>query len=1538
MKKVSLLLFIFMLTFASILFADTNFYRENRNGRGFVLQVDPDTNIETVYNFSKDFLFLAPGAQRITVLPTAGWGETVTNTNPLGDPLPSGIRPGDLNAVLTLRILTGGDKVRYRIVAGAGNNLYTIVDDIAAAEAAHYDIAASQYMGVDRNQKRIYVYISNFEQSGAALFRLEFVGNSLVEKRLWRQNGEHENWDGTLVDFEGNNANAQAIHVNATSDQKDLVVFQPSRDYSLQHVWDAANNNGKWGVNYLLDHNAVYRAPSSDPLTSNKAEMTQLFDVAVDLGDAYPDSLQYMRGYYNHGTTIFINNVSTNQTYSNLYYSIEMPGGPEVEIRDGSPDGPVLTTMNVNPNPVVIGHNYTGYFNLSCRDATTGTELVIYEPVYKVNPAAIAENEISDVNRNNIPDHIDNDGKGYFAYRDNFFINSSSSLPASDRGRTLHSDYKLEYVIAHRFCLDGKTAEDVFTYREHRVTRDPSTDPASLMKGAKVHVRLGNVFHRNPDYFHERNQFGWNDQPGNNLWIWVGNPDQTYDNPNPGKRCAGYPSPCTWAESDSARQRAFELEDAQFRNSGRILGIEIRNTSYATADHFGVVGNDEWNSGQGDLYFLSRQYDRYESARIVDSNNTKVPPVTGYGRWWEYEYDRETYYGVSRTYWIGASNYTDWIDNRAFFIGTSVFSQMVYNINCGCRGARYTNFQPVYEASAPILDFALVNIGAPPYIDGTIAPTIEASVTDVQVGGMETPVYFHGSWSDFSGLLVGSDNVEYRFVILDGAFQDEDPHLSDDLVVDSLVETGGMLSTPDWHHRFTTAQLGDREVATFTVYLGISFRAQDYDSIDYPYYSWWDIPERDYFAWSNSDNGKYYDGRLHGLYGAPLRITIDTRPRTTTLEPLVITSLKAVDSSGTVSDATFDVEQGASFTVRINGQMQYLGYIPEPRAINYEDYGGILPHDENRTVRLLANGDQADVEDNTFSVDHERFLKDLRNVEYHLYARAYFLPDEDDPDESISYTRTLPEINDDSKNRHLLEGYDHEDFQWIASGTLVCSTLIASHSAISLFKSSGTRVFISPADTAPKRVFNFVIETDELVLPVPLQAADLFDTDDPADKYEFRVAFSFPTGEWDHVTVRDYDSGLITQSYNVAKGSKIVRSNSDNIAHRLFVNVLDTQPPVLSGFDFEAVAFTGDPMPYNDKTLTMRDNNPNDYWIRDWNAPQLYWAYSIGGDQYLSLSSDLEDDLGFDFANRFSSSLYNITSNILSIGETYWRHSDPITLGEVTRQLAEFPDSSVYVHYAPADPIVLSAKTEAAPIFNADKYQMQWILSEVDSGIAMSISNPDVKDANDNAVDLSTITGVTEVRDNDPPNLRLFLQDNAGLDVMLEVRGGLVDEDELSDRTLVLVDLSKRGLESIMYEALVATTTAHDSLMKLSETYELSAGGSPSNYTVLTPLSSSNIPIEVNPDDRVIVRGVAFDNSSGKIPVSLTIDADPEVKGNDQIETVFRRGLSGNQYTITAETGPEATHSVKFILPIVVGDGERVRMRVLESQRQRKQD
>ncbi|MBF0544987.1 MAG: hypothetical protein HQM08_11160 [Candidatus Riflebacteria bacterium] len=1539
-----LLFSIFLLFSISNVFAVTNFYRENRNGKVFILQVDPTTTTETVFNQNRQTVFACSGAKRVAALPTAGWGDYMANKKPNGDPLQTGEIAGDPNGLLTLRPKITSSGIEYQIYQGPSTILPgSIIDKRRTILPTNYDIAVSQYMGKNKNVIRLYLFCSDFINKGPAVFRLVYdngVASSTGGYRFLNTPNDSvagyvsqtKNWGPDYITEAGDITTCQGINVNSTSDLTDLIMYHSTRTYSLQHVWEPKPENGNsWGINYLMESNKVFKANTVNPLATSKSNMHQIFDVAVDLGNANVNTLLYFRSYYNIGCTFVALNVNTNTSLYHIYDDVHDSAGQLVQIRDGSPSGSVLETTKVNPNPTILGHGAVGLYGLSCQNALSGTQLVVYEPIYKLNPGAMSMGEFTDNNRNNVPDNVDNDGLGYWGYRANHLIDRSN-------GSTIDSDYVLDYVIAHRFPLSGKTANNEFIYTEYAIERDPSASPSKLIPGDDIHLRVGNIYHVNPDVYGEYNQFAWDGNPGNAIFIWVGSSGKGYN-----------------TQDDPTR-----------RNSGKILGVTIEDTSYATADYFGVVGTDDWAAGQGDLYFLARQYGSYVSPRVVAANNPYSPPYNGYDLWWQFQYDRSTYYGISRTYWINASPFTEWLNTNGFFIGKSVYSQMVYNVNCGCRGQRYDNYQLVSEASSPILDFSIVNIGAPPYVTGVIFPTIKAN-TGAPIVQPNTPVLFTGNATGSLNLLA-TGTVKYQYVVLDNAFDDSSPNTNP-----AVATNSGLIDSMNWSYTFTQELMKGRSVATFVVYLGIQYQYRDYEKIGYPYYSWWDVPMNTAFAWSNSKGGIYNDGDPHGalpnLYGAPLQITVGNVKGLSPTHPLVITSVDAQTAKGVLPTRTFNgiythypkIKQFSSVLsnpskekvkFRIKGSMQFLSEINPPLETNYQNYGGIMPFIDTKTGEdhtrfyMDTSGTQKDANKSGAVISAIDFQKDLNRITYQIFLKAkIFDKNSASVNPTLAYTPTSP---NNTATNYMYDGANPtsmDGYHLIASGTFgsqgsspYFGSLIepSDQSNSSFLTVTPTASPASPLRIPNLRLFDFVFETPPIGLPAPLDLG----FSDLRDKYEVRVAIKYPIGSWSRVTVkRQYNSSVVTDSYNAGYVQDCTERSTNGWADptACFVSVADAVGPSVTGLSLPPVLTSGDKFPLSPVNLRMTDSNPHDYLVRKGQFPQIGFGYGIGKDTGIELNN--QEPL-LDFTDWQKDSLYLKTSDTnprvdKSMEGKHFCAVSPVSLSSFTQVVSDFPNECWNI-YEPPSQSLIPALTLCAPLYNPNGFISNWGVASGDSSFSSSdysFSGLPVTDGSGNLAS-GTATGTMYVVDNDPPNMRVMFNDQVNQDIMIELSSGLKDDPSstLAQRKIQIYDMKTN---TKIFEALVATTTQTLAVASLTEVYDLETfkNSTIPGYSITTNQMASRIPFKIQADARFLIQGNGYENgNAGTVPVSFQNPTNnPDLSGTDGVNYVFHRGYENQSIKIWAQTFDSANNQVIIQIPIIIDPGNgNVTIRTME--------
>ncbi|HNW34892.1 MAG TPA: hypothetical protein PKM25_08175, partial [Candidatus Ozemobacteraceae bacterium] len=242
-----------------------------------------------------------------------------------------------------------------------------------------------------------------------------------------------------------------------------------------------------------------------------------------------------------------------------------------------------------------------------------------------------------------------------------------------------------------------------------------------------------------------------------------------------------------------------------------------------------------------------------------------------------------------------------------------------------------------------------------------------------------------------------------------------------------------------------------------------------------------------------------------------------------------------------------------------------------------------------------------------------------------------------------------------------------------------------------------------------------------------------------------------------------------------------------------------------------------------------------------------------------------------------------------------------------------------------------------------NQYLQHWALYDDPGGApnfdAEGLPIPTIRDASNNLQSGGLATGTTVIVDNDPPNVRLLLSDDMNLVVMIEIKGGYRDlSSAFSVRSIKVSNLKQSG--GTLFEATVATTTPVFPIASLTETYDLgTVSGTPTGYTITTPVQAGSIPLAVCPDSRLRVTGEGYDND-GPRTVNVTIDIphpDNPVHGAGTVESIFRRGLSGSQYVITAEASDPAGHKVKIRVPITIAQPGTIDVRTIEENSRKKQ-
>jgi len=481
-------------------------------------------------------------------------------------------------------------------------------------------------------------------------------------KRTIYYNGNIYNWAGEKKAgrFYGTlSLKSTTILVNSYSKDYDYVQVRDTAKYRLQALWQPLSGaGGTTGYLYQMFDQTVKRA--FDPVSIPTVPVINFKKARLN---AFADAIEYYRIMYNHNLSFVVNNQSSgNQTIYNLL---------------DEPNKGNLTWAT-------LGNHSKTLIHIAAKNVLSGTKLIIYEPILKLNRNAILEGEIKDSNGDNIDDY------GY------------------DR-----DDYEIVGLIKHEFPLTGKDASHVFKFTGQR--------------GGKWNVRVGHLYRGDPDYKGENGQFLYDKAKTENQIYSM----QTY-------KCWNNQPTNKNHVLNTALQGIDEVyiyiepKTSSWPDQGNLVAVELVDSTYSEAEYFSVSGSDQNASSTpdmngnitGDVYTLRRTYDHFKYKGVVPRNwpdsitNTNLPfPTRGYGLKWTLRKDRGTNYNLFRD--------SDKL-NQSFPIGDSTFYQDAATVNCGCRGIEMSPYRMIKAAPDPVKDFAVINIGLPPKVIGNNLCDIKA--------------------------------------------------------------------------------------------------------------------------------------------------------------------------------------------------------------------------------------------------------------------------------------------------------------------------------------------------------------------------------------------------------------------------------------------------------------------------------------------------------------------------------------------------------------------------------------------------------------------------------------------------------------------------------------------------------------------------------------------------------------------------------------------------------------------------------------------
>ncbi|PKK89714.1 MAG: hypothetical protein CVV64_12985 [Candidatus Wallbacteria bacterium HGW-Wallbacteria-1] len=557
--------------------------------------------------------------------------------------------------LFTLRRRVSGNNYLYDVYrnvrgnTGAGNRLWTVTGGLVG-NPGNCDI------GVCSNTKqggpRVYVLLTKPTPKLYFNGAISQQSNAIVSGQLA--------------------SNSRHILVMPYLRDKDYVQVHTSNSYDLQALWKPIpGQGGTTGYLYQKLNNQIWMVhkPTGTPFT--EGELAN--DVQASIGDSYADTVQYYRTRYDRNLSfVGFNSGTGNMSIYNLLFDSTLNS---------------IRTLGWANSWATMGNNTQLLLHMATPNVLSGkaigSKLVIYEPILKLNPNAILEDEIHDPDGDNLAD------EGY-----------------------LREDYvamgfrKIEIPIS-----TYSDATKPFYYRSlHPVTNLPT--------GNLVEVRIGHCYHTDPDHTGEYGQF-------------------SFDNASTQAQIDSRSYPYAYSERLNGVDDVYirvHAEATSIPDAGNILAVEVTKTQYMESEYFAVSGADKntnrtpdiYGNDYGDLYTLRRTYAafRKDNPYVVPqgwpdskTNNGYAFPTSGYTLVWTLSLLRETFYTLFQD---------DTRLSHEFPIGSSKYYQDARTVNCGCRGIAYGPPRQKTTPASPIQDFAVINLGMPPRPRGNFVSDIYA--------------------------------------------------------------------------------------------------------------------------------------------------------------------------------------------------------------------------------------------------------------------------------------------------------------------------------------------------------------------------------------------------------------------------------------------------------------------------------------------------------------------------------------------------------------------------------------------------------------------------------------------------------------------------------------------------------------------------------------------------------------------------------------------------------------------------------------------
>ncbi|MDP7421852.1 MAG: hypothetical protein QGH40_08225, partial [bacterium] len=301
----------------------------------------------------------------------------------------------------------------------------------------------------NKNGDRVYVYTSHPSS------QLHYLPQTGVQApKIYRQSG----------------GNIESLVVNAYSSKKDYVQLHNTDGYDLQALWSPLPGaQGTTGYLHRSSGNKVFRLskPEGNPITQGVVA----FNAKIDRSDAFADYVAAYNPNQGHGLSFMSANARGQAGNNTIYHMISDTALKDVQDKKKS-WGLSWATLGTGASIRV---------HMAAPSIIEGKNLLVYEPIMKLNPNAMRRGEIKDSNGDNYDDY------GY--NRDDYVVMDvkTHSFPLSQAsGRVKTFSYRsLDYVTG--------SATGPYMYFKVDGRRDGSRDEVGISVQNSGRTDSGNV-------------------------------------------------------------------------------------------------------------------------------------------------------------------------------------------------------------------------------------------------------------------------------------------------------------------------------------------------------------------------------------------------------------------------------------------------------------------------------------------------------------------------------------------------------------------------------------------------------------------------------------------------------------------------------------------------------------------------------------------------------------------------------------------------------------------------------------------------------------------------------------------------------------------------------------------------------------------------------------------------------------------------------------------------------------------------------------